>query len=70
MGKLELRKILIRSKARKFAQDVRLSGMAHHIPDEIIDFLADDEFGPFKDHLKEFRLVMRPDHRWEERREH
>jgi len=69
MAKLELRKILVRSKARKFAQDVRLSQMAHFIPDEIVEFLKDDEIPLFKEHLKEFRLQMRKDHRWEERRE-
>lgn len=64
----EVRRLQVRRKAREFARMVRTSNMAHKVPDEIIDWLKDDEVAPFKEHLRAFRLVQRKDFYWEENR--
>lgn len=61
----ERRALLVRSKARKFAAMVRDQNMAFSIPEDVFDWLKDDEIEPFKDCCKQFRIVQRPDLRWE-----
>lgn len=60
-----LRLVLVRSKARKFAAMVKESNMAHKVPDEIIDWLKDDDIPHFFTYLFDFGLTRRADHLWE-----
>lgn len=61
----EKRALLVRSKARAFARDVRMGNMAIKLPDEIIDWLKDDEIPTFKRTCEEFRIRQRDDFFWE-----
>lgn len=61
------RSILIRGKARAFASEVKASGGALHVPEEIVDWLKDSEFIGFFHHLGVFGLVQRSDKRWEKK---
>ncbi|HEY9657947.1 MAG TPA: hypothetical protein V6C65_05740 [Allocoleopsis sp.] len=59
MNSEEQRAILVRARARKFAEYVRSSpGLAFSIPDEIIDWLKDDEVQVFFRHLESFRAEV------------
>jgi hypothetical protein len=55
-------------KAKDFATMVKQSNMAHKIPDDIIDWLEDDEVVTFKEQLYRNRLTQRKDLLWEENR--
>lgn len=58
--------LLVRRAARKFAHEVKESNMALKLPDNIIDWLKDEDIEPFKEYLKSFGLVQRKqDYRWE-----
>lgn len=59
------REILVRARARKFANEVKESNMAILVPDDLIDWLHNDEIQPFFAHLRAFGLTQRNDCRWE-----
>ena len=60
------RQLLVRRRARLFAQEVKDSdGYALRVPDELIDWLTDEEVLTFHHLLREYGLVRRPDMRWE-----
>jgi hypothetical protein len=61
----DIKRAKVRSKARKFAAEVRESNMACTVPDDIIDSLADDEVKMFTEFCKQFRIVQRKDFYWE-----
>jgi hypothetical protein len=63
------RSILLRSKARAFAQEVKKQNLALKIPEEVVDWLKDEEILPFFDHLFSFGLQKRKDFFWEERKQ-
>lgn len=63
-----MRTMLVRRQARIFAEDVKNSNMACKIPDEVIDWLKDNEFEPFKVFCMQFNIVQRPDLLWERRK--
>lgn len=65
MPYIDVRAVLLRSRARKFATEVKSSNMACTIPDEIIDWLKDEEIEEFREALKRFGLVQRKDFYWE-----
>lgn len=57
--------LLVRREARKFANAVKESNMALKVPSDLIDWLKDEDFEPFKEYLKGFGLVQRKDFSWE-----
>jgi hypothetical protein len=63
----EKRNILIRAKARNFAFDVRSNfGFAQPVPEDIQEWLQDDEIPDFFAYLKQFGLQRREhDKKWE-----
>lgn len=63
----EKRQMLVRARARQFANDVKASGMACTVPDEIVDWLKDEEIPEFFKHLEAFGLVRQAHQRhfWE-----
>lgn len=65
MDKEQMRALLVKRKAREFAQMVKAENMAFKLPDELIDWLRDDELAPFQEWLKAFGLQKRADYRWE-----
>lgn len=68
MNDEERRVILVRARARKFANMVRNENMAFLIPEEDFDWLKDTEIEVYKAHLVAFRIVQRQhDLRWERR---
>lgn len=64
---MDIRPILVRSRARKFANDVKASGMALSIPEEIIDWLKDEEVPAFFEHCQCFGIQKRIDYLWEKK---
>lgn len=63
------RAALIRSRAKKFAGQLRMSRMAEFIPEEDQEWLKDDEIQAYKDVLIQQGCVMREhDWRWESTR--
>lgn len=65
MDAAERRKVLVRARARKFADEVKTSRMAHRLPDELIDWLRDDEIPTLAEHLRALGLQRRTDWLWE-----
>jgi len=65
MDAAERRKVLVRARARKFADEVKASRMAHRLPDELIAWLRDDEIPTLTEYLKVFGLQRRTDWLWE-----
>lgn len=63
----ERRAILVRARARKFAGHVRANpGLAFGLPEDVVDWLGDDEVPTFFAHLRTFRLQQRKDDmKWE-----
>ncbi len=63
----EKRAILIRARARKFADFVRNEGhgFAHTIPDALVEDLSPAEVAALQEHLPRMRLVRREDWKWE-----
>lgn len=64
MNETTKRQILIRAKARAFANTVKASNMALQVPDDVIDWLSDEEFPEFFNQLKLFGLQQNK-HYWE-----
>lgn len=65
MDATERRKVLVRARAREFADEVKTSRMARRLPDELIDWLRDDEVPALAEHLRAFGLQQRTDWLWE-----
>lgn len=63
----DIRAILVRARARKFATFVKDSVFSHVIPRDILDWLEEDEITQFRIYLMGFGLHERPDQRWERR---
>jgi hypothetical protein len=62
----DCRAILVRARARKFAMSVRACpGMAFQVPDEVIDWLKDDELVVFFDACRTFHITQRKAGYWE-----
>lgn len=68
LTQVEKRAILVRAKARGFAKSVKGTNLAFKLPEELIDWLKDEEIVPFKAYLNCFGLVQRKDSLWEENR--
>lgn len=68
MDEATKRAALIRAKARKFAQHVRDNpGLAFAVPEDVVEWLRDDEFPAFFEACKTFRITRRDDWKWEAR---
>lgn len=67
MNAQEIRATLVRAKARAFAKSVKGTNLAFKLPEELIDWLKDEEVPEFKQHLNNFGLVQRKDYLWEEK---
>lgn len=64
---VDFRALSVKAKARKFAKRVKEThGFALIVPNEIIDWLRDDEVETFKQCLRNFGLVQRADFKWEQ----
>lgn len=65
----QIRAALVRSRAKKFAAQLRMNRMAEHIPEEDQEWLKDEEIPIYKATLIQQGCTMRDhDKRWESQR--
>lgn len=65
----EIRAALIRSRAKKFAAQLRMNRMAEYIPEVDQEWLKDEEIPAYKEVLVQQGCTMRKiDLRWESQR--